>query len=102
MFKDRTREVGKVATSVFTDDDGYTKVVYHSTVVVRWNELEILLNSNGWRTATTKTRMNQAAKQFRLDFDVYQQDFEWFVDIGNEVIPFVDGMSFPRQNLDRI
>ncbi len=99
MFRDRMREVGKLATSVFTDDDGFTKVVYHSTVVAQWNRDIIMLDSRGWRTATTKVRMNQASNQFRLGYHVYQEDFEWFVVTGQDwdnPIDFEDGMVLPR------
>jgi hypothetical protein len=95
-------KVGTVATSVFSED-GYTKVVYHQTVVCKWNEQEIILDSGGWQTNTTKTRMNQASNQYALGFQVFQRDFDWFVafyDEGyfneNAVIEFDDGMIIPR------
>lgn len=89
--------IGTTATSVFTDDDGFTKVIYHSTPVVKFNDEKIVLNSGGWWTATTKNRMNQTANQFRLGFNVFQKDYDWYVKLDNGVIlEFKDNMEFER------
>ena len=64
--------VGSVHTSVYTED-GYTRVVYHSTCVVKFNQDKIILNSGGWYTQTTKNRMNQASSQYNLGYQVYQK-----------------------------
>lgn len=87
--------VGTVATSVSGTMPGQTlRVQYHQTVVVsRDAEGTITLDSGGWRTATTKTRMNQAANQFGLGFQVYAKRGEWFVSYRGEDIPFRDGMT---------
>ena len=88
--------LGRTATTVATIH-GMTCVTYHSTVVVAFDEETITLQSGGWRTATTKTRMNQASAQFGLGFTVYQEDFEWFVSHCQETVPFVDGMVLQRK-----
>ena len=62
------------------DDDG-TKYIYRDTAVVTVrNNAEIILDTGGWGTATTKTCMNQASQHHNLGFKVYQKDFKWFVD----------------------
>lgn len=83
------------ATCVFWEEN-HQVVVYHSTRIVRWNATEIILNSGGWQTATTKKKMNQAANQFHLDFTVYQEDFNWYVTFKNEIIPFENNMVLAR------
>ena len=75
----RSNQVGSHKTSIFTDEFGYTNIVYHSTQVVRFNDKEIILNTGGFKTSTTKTRMNQASMQFRLGFRVYQRKYEWYI-----------------------
>jgi len=88
--------VGKTATSIAASE-GKTRITYHSTVVVAFDEHSVTLDSGGWRTATTKTRMNQASNQFDLGFCVSQRDFCWFVSTpAGETLPFEDGMTFPR------
>ena len=75
------------ATSIRTED-GYTKVRYHSTDVVTFNDKTIELYAGGWQTMTTKVRMNQASNQFDLGFTVYQKDFAWFVHFQGKTYEF--------------
>lgn len=63
----QTAEVRGVATSVY-EDQGDICIRYHATEVVRFNGKRIILNGGGWRTNTTKTRMNQAANQYGLGY----------------------------------
>jgi hypothetical protein len=75
-----TRVSGR-ATSITYHPDGTLKAVtYHRTeVVYRYQSGEVILNSGGWRTVTTKLRMNQAARQFGLPYGVFQKKGEWYV-----------------------
>lgn len=55
-------------------------VTYHQTEVVRYHGGDhFTLNTGGWRTATTKRRMNQAAKHWGRGWRVYQKAGRWFV-----------------------
>jgi hypothetical protein len=65
-----------------------TSVTYHTTKVVSWSSSEIVLRTGGWRTATTKARMNQAAQEHGLGFRVSQISFDWFVDYKGKRVPF--------------
>lgn len=67
---------------------GNNNVTYHSTVIVSWTDYEITLNTGGWFTATTKKKMNQAARQFNLGYYVYQKNRDWFIFVGDRTIPF--------------
>jgi len=84
----QTSQIGKVATTVHTNEQGQTRVVYHNTPVVSFNQKLIVLNHGGWMTHTTKARMNQASNQLGLGYCVYQKDFGWFVRFKGENIPF--------------
>lgn len=79
--------IGKRATKV-TTEFGTTTVRYHETDVVTFDAETITLKTGGWRTATTKNRMNQTANQYDLRFIVYQEKFEWFVRTAFHTIPF--------------
>ena len=81
-------QIGSHKTSVFTED-GITRIVYHNTAVVKFNNDEIILNSDGWNTVTTKTRMNQASNQFDLGYRVYQKNFDWFVEHNGKTHEFI-------------
>tara|TARA_R100001530_G_C4220523_1_gene129808 strand:- start:43 stop:426 length:384 start_codon:yes stop_codon:yes gene_type:complete len=88
--------IGSHKTTVATDD-GFTRVTYHQTAVVKFNHNEIILNSGGWETVTTKSRMNQTSNQFDLGFRVYQKDYEWFVECCGKIYDFFDGMRIDRR-----
>ena len=96
----QTQRVGKVATKI-REDNGYTCIRYHNTDVVKFNDKEIVLNSDGWRTMTTKTRMNQASSQFGLNFGVFQSKGDWFVQFGGhgeegKTVDYEDNMLIIR------
>ncbi len=68
--------------------------VYHRTAVVtKRPNGEIVLDSGGWRTNTTKTAMNQASNQDRLGFTVYAKNHEWRVRVGDQDFLFNDGLT---------
>jgi hypothetical protein len=91
----QTSKLGTVATKVRTEN-GVTVIRYHQTDVVTVDATHIWLNANGWRTATTKNRMNQASNQFNLGYRVYQKAGEWFVTYQGETLPFTDGLCLQR------
>jgi len=86
-------EVGSHKTAIYQNERAMTAVRYHATEVVQFDNDKIILNSGGWRSNTTKLRMNQTSNQYGLGFSVYQRNFEWFVDFGGSTVPFVDGMT---------
>ena len=87
------------------DRYGETAVVLHGTPVVKvkrvnavrgrgfdmWN---ITLNSGGYRTATTKRRINEVSEEYDLGFKVYQKNFDWYIDIMQGTLKFIDGITF--------
>lgn len=90
----QTRRVTGVATNVRIQDS-FTIVRYHDTDVVRFNAESIFLNVGGWKSATTKTRMNQASNQYSLGYSVFQRKGEWFVRWKGKDIPYTgDGIMF--------
>jgi len=74
-------KVGSHKTSVKADmSKGILRVTYHSTDVVSVTPKTIRLNTGGWKTATTRTRMNQASRQYSLGYTVYQKNYSWYVE----------------------
>lgn len=86
----------KRASSLATGDEGYRTIFYHDTAVVRFNSNEIILNDGGWKTLTTKTRMNQVSKNYGLGYQVFQKNHDWFVEYRGQVIPYSSGMRLRR------
>ena len=89
-------------------EEGCTVVRLHNTDIVRFSDDFIWLNTDGWASATTKRRMNQASESFGLGFHVFQKDFCWFVTGAKErrgttvvgtghVVPFDWQIKIPRR-----
>lgn len=91
----QTNHVSGVATSTRKEGE-WTIIRYHDTDVVKFSDDKIVLDSGGWLTNTTKTRMNQASNQYSLGYVVFQKNRSWFVKHKGEVKDFSDGMTLSR------
>ena len=80
----KERKIGN-NTYAYIEYDGSVSIALHGTVVVRFfpNGM-VRLHSGGWRTSTTKNRINQYSP-----VGVYQKKGEWFLRDGT---PFEDKM----------
>jgi hypothetical protein len=83
----RMNKVGNHATTVW-GENGTTYIKYHATIVVEFDQDTLTLRTGGWRTVTTKLRMNQASNQFGLGFHVWQKNFDWYVSYQGKEISF--------------
>ena len=81
-------QIGTHKTKVFTEN-GVTYIKYHNTRVVAFSENAIMLNTGGWFTPQTKTRMNQTSNAFGLGFQVYQKNYEWYADYNGKTYEFI-------------
>ena len=75
------------ATSVYKKGAWFC-VKYHNTEVVKFTPKTIVLNTGGWKSNTTKTRMNQASNQFNLGYNVFQTKGKWYVRFKRKDYPF--------------
>lgn len=96
----RQDRIGRHRTVVYFTNvagEGHTIVRYHETPVVIVTPTKIILNTGGWFTSTTKSRMNQASNQWGLGYKVYQKDYQWYVDTPQEeTLKFEgDSVEFP-------
>ena len=87
----RSEQLSTHKTTVATSND-VTRVTYHSTVVVEWDDTTITLRTGGYASRTTKMRMNQASNQFDLGYHVRQRAGRWHVEYKGAMIAF-DGDS---------
>ncbi len=71
-------------------ETGY-KIRLHNTDIIEYQNEDIILNSGGWQTRTTKERLNEY-----LPYGMYisQKNYEWTVHDTNtnQSVPFNDGM----------
>ncbi len=84
------QRIGTVHTTVKTVENNIIEVTYHGTAVVQWNPIErlVTLDTGGYFTATTKTRMNQASNQFKIGYQVFAKDGKWYAKYRRSIIPF--------------
>ena len=70
-------------------------VFYHGTPVVTYHDDgTVTLRTGGWHTSTTKVRIN--------DFSparIYQKDFNWYFNIGEGHVDFIEGMTVDANGL---
>lgn len=95
----RMNKIGSHKTTVY-HDSGATCVRYHATELLRVTDSTIVLNSGGYRTVTTKRRINQAMAEWNLPYRVEQVNFNWYVRklYNGCIAPFEDGMMLDRSS----
>jgi len=78
-----------VETTTYRDRDGALVGVYRGTSVASQFGNIITLKTGGWKSRTTKLRMNQFSNTYcNSSFGVFQKDHSWFVSVNGETIPF--------------
>lgn len=88
------RDKRKVANNTYLlrEADGTIGLLLHETVILKWKpDGTVILDSGGWKTVTTKDRMNYGP------YRISQIKGLWYV-TDNETdrtIPFADGMILP-------
>ena len=69
-------------------------VVLHRTAIAVYdhNTQAVKLNTGGWHSNTTKSRLNAILDQVMYGARVYQKNFDWFLSYNNQTYDFIDGM----------
>ena len=94
------RDWSSVNTTVTVDSEGNTEVRFHNNLIATiFNNGDLKLSSCGWKTTTTKSRLNAILDCFFHNLGVFQKDFVWY--IGSETFPefldeFFDGYQIIR------
>jgi hypothetical protein len=64
----------------------------HDTDILRFKaDGSVVLHTGGWRTVTTKERMNEHLRD--LGFRIDQRSFKWYVSERNPLGEYYDGMT---------
>ena len=74
-------------------ENGYG-IKLHDTIIVEYTPQKTILNSNGWQTVTTKSRMNNYMPS---GYSLYQEQGIWFIAKHGEwenSLPYADGCFF--------
>ena len=69
-------------------------IVLHRTAIAVYDHKNqaLKLNTGGWATVTTKSRLNAILDQLMYGARVFQKDFNWFLSYNNQTHDFMDGM----------
>lgn len=76
-------------TEVIHGLDG-AKMYLHGNLIAILNGAEISLYSCGWKTKTTKERLNGCINQYRVQ--IIQRKGKWFISDSNGPRPFEEGV----------
>lgn len=79
-------------TEVKTDADNVSRVFLHGNHIATVGDKFIQLFDGGWRTATTKSRLNSLLFAHGVDDHLHQKKGEWFVTTNGETVKFMNGM----------
>ena len=76
-----------------SNTDCSTVVLHRTAIAVYDHKNEALkLNSGGYTTNTTKSRLNAILQGLIAGASVFQRDFIWFLNYNNSTHNFFDGM----------
>ena len=64
----------------------------HQIATVDHNTQAVKLDSCGYETVTTKSRLNAILEEVKYGCKVFQKNFNWFVSYNGETASFWDGM----------
>jgi len=64
----------------------------HQIATVDHNTNAVKLDSCGYETVTTKSRLNALLSEVKYGCRVFQKNWNWFVSYNNQTQSFIDGM----------
>lgn len=87
-YEHKVRESG-VSTLLHPVDGGYALRYHQTDVVTAYPDGSVKLDSGGWRTPTTKERIN---RYLPTGYVLYQKNNKWWISTPHGEIAFKDGM----------
>ena len=85
----------KSNTEVCYNDSTNCSSIYlhgHQIATFDHNLKAVKLDSCGYETNTTKSRLNALLSEVKYGARVYQKNWDWFLSFNNQVQSFFDGM----------
>ena len=64
----------------------------HQIATLDYHTNALKLSSCGYETVTTKSRLNALLSEFKYGCRVFQKQFDWYLQNGNQTVDFWDGM----------
>ena len=78
----------------YNESTNCSTIVLHRTAIAVYdhNTKAVKLNSGGYTTNTTKSRLNAILSEIFVGASVYQKNWDWFFNYNNQTHDFMDGM----------
>ena len=78
----------------YNESTNCSTIVLHRTAIAVYdhNTNALKLNTGGWYSVTTKSRLNAILEEVKYGCKVFQKNFDWFVSYNNQTRNFWDGM----------
>ena len=84
----------------FNNNTNCSTIVLHRTAIAVYdhNTQALKLNTGGWHSNTTKSRLNAILSEVKYGCSVFQKQWNWYVSFNNQTQDFVDGMILIDSN----
>tara|TARA_B100000945_G_scaffold106106_1_gene84024 strand:+ start:381 stop:722 length:342 start_codon:yes stop_codon:yes gene_type:complete len=78
----------------YNNNTNCSTVVLHRTAIAVYdhNTQALKLNTGGWHSNTTKSRLNAILQGLVSGVRVFQKNFDWYLSTNNQTVDFWDGM----------
>ena len=78
----------------YNNNTNCSTIVLHRTAIAVYdhNTQALKLNTGGWHSNTTKSRLNAILSEVKYGCRVFQKQFDWYLSTNNQTVDFWDGM----------
>ena len=78
----------------FNENTNCSQVCLHGHLIATFDHSTqaLKIDSCGWQSVTTKSRLNALLEEVKYGCKVFQKKFEWFVSYHGQTTDFIDGM----------
>ena len=78
----------------YNESTNCSTIVLHRTAIAVYdhNTQALKLNTGGWHSFTTKSRLNAILDELIYGAKVFQKNFDWYLSYNNQTVDFWDNM----------
>ena len=84
----------------YNNNTNCSTIVLHRTAIAVYdhNTQAVKLNTGGWYSNTTKSRLNAILSEVKYGCSVFQKNWNWYVSFNRQTQDFIDGMILINSN----
>ena len=78
----------------YNENSNCSQVRLHGHLIATFDHSTqaLKIDSCGWQSVTTKSRLNALLEEVKYGCKVFQKNFDWFVSYNDQIASFWDGM----------